>query len=115
MNMQMKKPKTPQRTSTVKSFEYTEAQKQTRAVMCKLNNKFGVVMFSGDTAFARDYKNPSSDDELRTYVGNEVEIIDWVSLDEAEGRYADLLTRFLSGQTKSVKSQTGKPLLRLVR
>lgn len=62
--------------------------------LCARGNHFGVVKIYPDSAVAYDYSN-NEKLELRTFVGNEESIIDWVDIDLANRRYASLVTEFM--------------------
>lgn len=97
----------------VKVYQSILEGEQIRVVMYRKGVRYGVVSLFKETAVARDYRNADTHNELRTFIGNEENIIDWVSAKTSNQRYNDLLIQLLLKE-KSHKLKIGIPHLKIV-
>lgn len=89
-------------------------------VLFQLASKFGVLIRQpGGAICAPNYQN-QDDSMLRTYQGNEMGVIDWVSLEEANKRFSHLIDtegcilKVEQQITVNTKNKVPVPHLRLV-
>lgn len=99
----------------VQSYESMLEGEIVKLVMYRCRQLYGIVTLFPDVAVAADYRNNESN-ELRTLIGNETSIIDWVSLELAKDRYAHIVVKLLY-QSRGVGSpnETVQRKLQLVR
>ena len=87
-----------------------------RLVMYRRGLKYGVVSLFSEAAVAADYRQHESS-ELRTLIGNEGSIIDWVHFELANQRFTDIAMQLLNqkpGAGVPIQAKAGKPRLQLV-
>jgi hypothetical protein len=78
----------------VKSYESNLEGENVKLLMYRHGRRYGVVTLFPDAAVTADYQHNETN-ELRTLIGNECSIIDWVSMEEANQRYARIAMKLL--------------------
>lgn len=110
--------KTIAKLTIVKSYQSRLDGENIRLVMYRKEQRgktrYGIAKLFSDIACTKDYRNPEAN-ELRTFPGNEDSIIDWVSAQEANARYTNIMMELLySVSTKltesSAQTQNGAKL-----
>ena len=98
--------------NTVKCYFSELNEEKIRLVMYRngRSKKYGIVTVRENTVIAPDYKGGG--EELRTFLGNEEQVIDWTTVEIANTRYRDLLAKLI-GQVV-MPTIAGKGNLRLV-
>ncbi|MEI7994721.1 MAG: hypothetical protein WCH01_07440 [Methylococcaceae bacterium] len=101
----------------IRSFESTLDGEDIKVVMYQRQNQYGVAIIHKNMVSTKDYRGViGARQMLRTFIGLEANVIDWVSFEEANIRYTTMLNVMLNSGEKTNQSiaNFGKPSLQLV-